>query len=75
MTPEEYAKKHCKNGHDPMQCEKLRDLRELIDNVKREERERCAKAARDWGWSDAQDDTRNAIHCADSIAEIIRNLV
>ena len=43
MTPEEYARKHCKNGHDPMQCEKLKDLMELINNVRKEERKRCAE--------------------------------
>lgn len=30
MTLEEFAAKHCKNGHDPAQCEKLRDLQELV---------------------------------------------
>lgn len=33
MTLEEFAAKHCKNGHDPAQCQKLRDLRELVGPI------------------------------------------
>lgn len=45
MTPEEFVKKHCYNGHTAFQCEKLKDLRAMIDALRLEERERCAKIA------------------------------
>lgn len=30
MTPEEFCKKWCYNGHDASICQKLKDLKELI---------------------------------------------
>lgn len=38
MTPEEVAKKHCYNGHNPEMCSLLADLRSLVS----QEREQVA---------------------------------
>lgn len=39
MTPEEIAARHCLNGHDPVRCQLLGEVRQAVA----EERERCAK--------------------------------
>lgn len=36
MTAEEIAKKHCWNGHDPSQCDLLRDLKEFEKQIRKE---------------------------------------
>lgn len=63
MTPQELAKKHCYNGHDPARCELLVDILQLLVD----EREKCAKVAENY-------ETSQNTKLPEWIAEAIRQL-